>query len=105
MAPLKFQLLLDHFGERLSQQTHQMLRYDVPMRSDYKGVWTTLSESLSSAKMHVGGTEDEAVFETSGAGTTEFLLNKVGIAPTDVVLKIGCGVGRVGKHLAQHCRR
>jgi ubiquinone/menaquinone biosynthesis C-methylase UbiE len=75
------------------------------MRSDYKGVWTVLSESLSSAKMHVSGTEDEAVVEKSGMGTTEFLLTNVGIAPTDVVLEIGCGVGRVGKHLARHCRK
>ena len=75
------------------------------MRSDYKGVWTALSGSLSSAKMHVSGTEDEAVVETSGAGTSAFLLDKVGIAPTDVVLEIGCGIGRVGKHLAGRCRR
>ena len=75
------------------------------MRSDYKGVWTKLSESLSSAKMHVSGTEDEAVFEASGAGTSEFLLTNVGIKATDVVLEIGCGVGRVGKHLAGRCRR
>jgi len=75
------------------------------MRSDYKGVWTALSETLSSAKMHVSGTEDEAIFEASGAGTSEFLLNNVGIDPTDVILEIGCGVGRVGKHLAGRCRR
>lgn len=75
------------------------------MRSDYKGVWTALSESLSSAKMHVSGTEDEAVFETSGVGTSQFLLNNVGIRSTDVVLEIGCGIGRVGKHLAGRCRR
>jgi ubiquinone/menaquinone biosynthesis C-methylase UbiE len=75
------------------------------MRSDYKGVWTALSDSLSSAKRHVSGTEDEAVFESSGAGTTEFLLNNVGIASSDVVLEIGCGVGRVGKHIAPRCRR
>lgn len=75
------------------------------MRSDYKGVWTALSGSLSSAKMHVSGTEDEAVVEASGVGTSAFLLNNVGIAPTDVVLEIGCGIGRVGKHLAGRCRR
>jgi ubiquinone/menaquinone biosynthesis C-methylase UbiE len=75
------------------------------MRSDYKGVWTTLSESLSSAKMHVSGTEDEAVFEASGVGTSEFLLTNVGVKATDVVLEIGCGVGRVGKYLAGRCRR
>lgn len=75
------------------------------MRSDYKGVWTALSESLSSAKMHVSGTEDEAIVETSGVGTSDFLLNNVGISSDDVVLEIGCGVGRVGKHLAGRCRR
>lgn len=75
------------------------------MRSDYKGVWTALSDSLSSAKMHVSGTEDEAVFEASGSGTSAFLFENVGIAPTDVVLEIGCGVGRVGKHIAPRCRR
>ena len=81
--------------------------YDVgpcAMRSDYKSVWTALSESLSSAKMHVSGTEDEAIVETSGAGTSAFLLNNVGINSTDVVLEIGCGIGRVGKHLAGRCR-
>ena len=75
------------------------------MRSDYKGVWTALSESLSSAKMHVSGTEDEAIVEKSGEGTSEFLLSNVGISASDVVLEIGCGVGRVGKHLAGRCRR
>jgi ubiquinone/menaquinone biosynthesis C-methylase UbiE len=75
------------------------------MRSDYKRVWMTLSESLSSAKMHVSGTEDEAILEASGAGTSEFLLTNIGIDPTDVVLEIGCGIGRVGKHLAGRCRR
>src|SRR5438034_9997133 len=74
------------------------------MRSDYKSVWTALSESLTSAKMHVSGTEDEAIVERSGAGTSAFLLNNVGIHSTDVVLEIGCGIGRVGKHLAGRCR-
>jgi len=75
------------------------------MRSDYKGTWTALSETLSSAKMHVSGTEDEATIETSGVGTSEFLLQNVGINPTDVVLEIGCGIGRVGQCLAGRCRR
>ncbi len=75
------------------------------MRSDYKGVWTALSETLSSAKMHVSGTEDEATIESSGIGTSQFLLQNVGINSSDVVLEIGCGFGRVGKYLAPHCRR
>jgi ubiquinone/menaquinone biosynthesis C-methylase UbiE/cephalosporin hydroxylase len=75
------------------------------MRSDYKGVWTALSETLSSAKMHVSGTEDEATIESSGVGTSQFLLQNVGIRQSDVLLEIGCGIGRVGKYLAPHCRR
>jgi ubiquinone/menaquinone biosynthesis C-methylase UbiE len=75
------------------------------MRSDYKGVWTALSKSLSSAKMHVSGTEDEATIETSGIGTSQFLLDHVGINSTDIVLEIGCGIGRVGKCLASRCQR
>jgi ubiquinone/menaquinone biosynthesis C-methylase UbiE len=75
------------------------------MRSDYKGTWTALSQTLSSAKMHVSGTEDEAAIVTSGVGTSEFLFKNVGISPTDVVLEIGCGIGRVGQCLAERCRR
>lgn len=75
------------------------------MRSDYKGTWTALSETLSSAKMHVSGTEDEATIETSGVGTSEVLLKNVGISPADVVLEIGCGIGRVGQCLAGRCQR
>lgn len=55
--------------------------------------------------MSVAFTEDERELNRSGAATTQFLLDNVGISPEDVVLEIGCGVGRVGKHMAQHCRR
>jgi hypothetical protein len=51
------------------------------MRSDYKRVWMTLSESLSSAKIYVSGTEDEAILEASVAGPSEFLLTNIGIKP------------------------
>ena len=75
------------------------------MRSDYKGVWKTLSQTISGAKLHVSGTEDEATIEESGLGTSQFLLKNVGVKASDVVLEIGCGIGRVGKHLASHCQR
>jgi ubiquinone/menaquinone biosynthesis C-methylase UbiE len=75
------------------------------MRSDYKSTWTANAETLSSARMSVAFTEDEAELNRSGAATTQFLLENVGIAASDEVLEIGCGVGRVGKHLARHCAR
>jgi len=55
--------------------------------------------------MSVAFTEDERELNRSGAATTQFLLDNVGISSDDVVLEIGCGVGRVGKHMATHCRR
>lgn len=55
--------------------------------------------------MSVAFTEDERELNRSGAATTQFLLDNVGITSDDVVLEIGCGVGRVGKHLAPRCRR
>lgn len=75
------------------------------MRSDYKSTWTAVSETLSRARMSVAFTEDERELDRSGAATTQFLLDNVGIGPDDAVLEIGCGVGRVGKHLAPRCRR
>src|SRR5207302_2824353 len=73
-------------------------------RSNYKEVWTALSASEAAAKTHVGGSEDEGELTRSGIGTTNFLLENVGVDSSDVVLEIGCGIGRVGKQLASRCR-
>jgi len=73
-------------------------------RSDYKGTWQQLSSSENNAKRFVSGTADEEHFTTSGAATVEILRSFVAIQPTDVVLEIGCGVGRVGRALAPHCK-
>lgn len=72
-------------------------------RSEYKAVWTELSKTTSSAKWHIGGAEDEPWFEATGLVTKETLFKTVGIHPTDIVVEIGCGVGRVGKQLAPLC--
>src|ERR1017187_4517185 len=76
-----------------------------PRRSNYKQVWTALSATESSAKTHVSGTEDEAALTHSGIETVKYLLANVGIDRNDVVLEIGCGIGRVGKQLAPQCGR
>src|SRR6266446_3868766 len=73
-------------------------------RSNYKEVWTALSATEAAAKTHVGGSEDEEELTRSGIGTTNFLLENV-VDSSDVVLEIGCGIGRVGKQLASRCRK
>jgi ubiquinone/menaquinone biosynthesis C-methylase UbiE len=76
-----------------------------PTRSEYKQVWTALSDTHDRAKMHVSGVLDEELLAASGRKTVKDLQDTVGIFPDDVVLEIGCGVGRVGLEVAPLCRR
>jgi ubiquinone/menaquinone biosynthesis C-methylase UbiE len=76
-----------------------------PARSEYKKVWSALSTTEDQAKLHVLGVTDEAALQSTGEETLRFLQNSVGIGKDDVVLEIGCGVGRVGKVVAPLCRK
>jgi len=76
-----------------------------PGRSEYKKVWSALSTTEDQAKLHVIGVTDEAAFQATGEETLRFLQDTVGIGKEDVVLEIGCGVGRVGKIVAPLCRK
>ena len=69
-------------------------------RSAYKQTWQHLSTSETDAKMYVASTVDEDEFRRSAAYTVATLERLVGVRPDDVVLEIGCGVGRVGAALA-----
>ncbi|BCS31507.1 hypothetical protein TBR22_A07080 [Luteitalea sp. TBR-22] len=69
-------------------------------RSDYKRTWQHLSESESDAKMFVASTTDEQTFERSAAYTRGLLERFVGLHASDVVLEIGCGVGRIAPEVA-----
>jgi SAM-dependent methyltransferase len=73
-------------------------------RSDYKATWHALSQRESDAKMFVASDVDEAAFATSADLTLATLDEFVGVRPDDVVLEIGCGVGRVGRVVAPRCR-
>lgn len=77
----------------------------LPDRSDYKRTWEQLSGTSDEAKMFVAGYTDEEQLTLTGTYTVELLERLVGIRPTDVVLEIGCGIGRVGKLLAPKCRQ
>ena len=76
-----------------------------PARSEYKKVWSALSTTEDQAKLHVLGVTDEAALQSTGEETLRFLQESVGIGKDDVVLEIGCGVGRVGKVVAPLCRK
>jgi SAM-dependent methyltransferase len=54
-------------------------------RADYKAVWTQLSETKSSAKLHVGGVEDESWFELTGFDLHPFVDGSVDVVCSTVV--------------------
>jgi SAM-dependent methyltransferase len=76
-----------------------------PARSEYKKVWSALSATEDQAKLHVIGVTEEDALRTTGEETLRFLRDSVGIGKEDVVLEIGCGIGRVGKVVAPLCRK
>jgi ubiquinone/menaquinone biosynthesis C-methylase UbiE len=74
-------------------------------RSQYKKVWSALSTTEDQAKLHVIGVTEEAALQATGEETLMFLKDSVGIEKDDVVLEIGCGIGRVGKFVAPLCQK
>jgi ubiquinone/menaquinone biosynthesis C-methylase UbiE len=76
-----------------------------PARSEYKKVWSALSTTEDQAKLHVIGVTEEDALRSTGEQTLKFLQESVGIQKDDVVLEIGCGIGRVGKLVAPLCRK
>jgi SAM-dependent methyltransferase len=76
-----------------------------PARSEYKKVWSALSTTHDQAKLHVIGVTEEDALRATGEQTLGFLQESVGIQKDDVVLEIGCGIGRVGRVVAPLCRK
>jgi len=74
-------------------------------RSAYKATWNDLSTTVDRAKMHVTGYVEEDRIGNSAEETKQVLLKTVGIGADDVVLEIGCGIGRVGRVIAPLCRQ
>jgi SAM-dependent methyltransferase len=74
-------------------------------RSQYKAVWTALSDTHDRAKLNVSGTAEEARLLVSGAKSLGALQEAIGILSHDIVLEVGCGIGRIGRHVAPLCQR
>ena len=70
----------------------------------YKEIWNNLSQTLDDASYYVCCVKDEAEIRQNGHHTAEFLKSVLQLSPTDTVLEIGCGIGRVGRELARYCR-
>ncbi|MEP5765016.1 MAG: class I SAM-dependent methyltransferase [Halieaceae bacterium] len=76
-----------------------------PARSNYKDTWNAVSSNVNDAKVSVAGYTEDSEFDRTAGFTQQVLENTVGIQPQDVVLEIGCGVGRMARTLSQRCQR
>ena len=74
-------------------------------RNRYKETWDNLSISFDSAKLHVTGDANEKELKDSSRETITRINRYVKFTKSDVVLEIGCGIGRVGHELAPRCKK
>jgi ubiquinone/menaquinone biosynthesis C-methylase UbiE len=73
-------------------------------RSDYSDVWNALSPTAKSGARAAAGLSTERDLRTSGEEVAFRIADAVSLQPTEDVLEIGCGVGRVGWAMAPRCR-
>jgi len=97
--------LLARLRELLAPTRPPVFANAPPDRSSYKATWQALAATPDTARMAVAGYTAEDQLLESGLHTVEVLERHIGIDPSDAVLEIGCGVGRVGKLLSPRCRK
>jgi len=71
--------------------------------ANYERTWDLYATTKRGAMREIlTGVEDEEIFDQRGKEFADELKNF--IEPNSVVLDIGCGIGRVEKFLASHCK-
>jgi ubiquinone/menaquinone biosynthesis C-methylase UbiE len=90
-------------SESDAQERWRTSRAPLGDRSNYKKVWEAQSRDVDVAALAVAGHTDEATLELTARGTIDMLKSTVGIGANDVILEIGCGIGRVGLPLSREC--
>jgi ubiquinone/menaquinone biosynthesis C-methylase UbiE len=93
----------DYVGDATTAEWEKTMM-GIAARSNYKAVWDKQAQDPELAKHAVAGYGDEDELNRAAADTLALLRATVGLDPNDLVLEIGCGVGRVGGALAPLCR-
>lgn len=74
-------------------------------RNNYKDKWNDRVSSLKSGAIAVDGSTDEETLLSNGQWTSDQMQIALNINKDDTVLEMGCGVARIGKLLAPHCKK
>ncbi|MBX3727416.1 MAG: class I SAM-dependent methyltransferase [Xanthomonadales bacterium] len=71
--------------------------------TNYQSFWNDKASTVTGAMIAVDGSADEATLEATGRYSARQVRHALELAPGDHVLELGCGVGRIGSHLAPDC--
>jgi len=85
-----------------AKNSNLIRRIYVSIFSSYERQWNLLGRNENKAIKHILNVENRATFDLRGEQFTNEL--KKLIEPNSVVLDLGCGIGRVEKFLAPHCK-
>ena len=70
----------------------------------YRDVWEQAASTPQAAAAAVDGSTDEKTLQATGRWTARQVAAALLLQPTDRVLELGCGVGRIGRELAPQCQ-
>jgi ubiquinone/menaquinone biosynthesis C-methylase UbiE len=72
--------------------------------NSYKSTWDQRVTSLQTGSIAVDGSTTEETLVSNGQWTAAQVKAALDITANDVVMELGCGVGRIGKQLAVDCK-
>lgn len=70
---------------------------------NYQSFWNDKASSVQGAMLAVDGSADEATLRATGQYSARQAIAALELQPDDHVLELGCGVGRIGREIAQRC--
>lgn len=71
----------------------------------YREFWDRAATTPEAALTAVDGSTDEQILQATGRWAARQVAQALLLQPTDRVLELGCGVGRIGRELALQCQR
>ena len=72
--------------------------------TSYRDFWEAASATPEAALVAVDGSTDENILQATGRWAARQVAQALLLQPTDRVLELGCGVGRIGRELAPQCQ-